>query len=102
MSNTFAGAHPRTHKVIVVGLKSCQIYALTLILQPFPIKVQAVAPGKLLRLRRVDCLVVLTRFVGHKHTLHARQITSKSRLVEHGAARAVANTIIEYFGFKAC
>jgi hypothetical protein len=92
-------APTRFRYVVVVGLKNCQVHALNELLRDYPVVVLDKTPEALLRLRTLDSLVVLTRFVGHKHSQHARQITSLDVIcVTHGAARAVADAIIAFFG----
>ena len=51
---------------------------------------------KALKLRGGDVdLVVVTRFVKHKHTIHLRRVlgSSRVRFVERGAASAVADAV---------
>jgi hypothetical protein len=98
MPSTCFYAPTRTHHVVVVGLKNCQVHALNELLRNHPIVVCDKSPEALLRVRRLDCPVFLTRFVGHKHSQHAKQITSQEVIcVTHGAARAVADVILSFF-----
>lgn len=97
MPNTCFCAPSCACKVVVVGIKGCQLNALRRKLQEHPIKIRKVSPEKLLRLRSVHGLVVLTRFLNHKHSWHARQIALNVIRVDHGAADAVANAIIHFF-----
>jgi hypothetical protein len=101
MPNTCICAPARARKAVVVGVKACQFNALTLKLRGYPIEIREVSPEKFLHLRRVDDLVVLTKFVNHKHTCHARRIALDVIRVEHGAASAVAHAIIAFFGLDA-
>jgi hypothetical protein len=98
MLNKCICAPARIYKVVVVGLKTCQLNALKEILREYPIAVRDISPATLLRLRRLNDLVVLTRFVNHKHSQHAKQITSQDVIwVSHGAARAAADAIVSFF-----
>lgn len=101
MPNRCVCAPARVCKAVVVGVKSCQFNALILKLRGYPIEVREVSPEKLLRLRRLDDLIVLTRFVSHKHSWHARRIALDVIRVEHGAASAVANAIVSFFRLHA-
>jgi hypothetical protein len=88
---------------MVVGLKGDQSGALEERLKRYPIAVRTVSPKRFLRLNTLNGhdLVVLTRFVKHKHSNHAVQIASGRVVwVQRGAASAVADTIIKYFGLE--
>lgn len=91
-------APARSHKVMVVGLVGKKFRALEAMLVGYPIVIRNVSPECLLRLHDITGLVVLTRFVSHKHTGHARRIARNSVVwIRHGAARSVFDAIIEHF-----
>jgi hypothetical protein len=97
MSNACICAPARTHRVAVVGVKGCQFQSLCIMLSQYPIELRELSPDQLLRRSSLDCLVVLTRFVNHKHSRHAKCIAQDAIRVDHGAARAIADAILWYF-----
>ena len=99
MQDTCVCARALNYKTVVVGIKGVQFRALEGLLEGYPITVREVSPEKLLRLGRLDGLVVLTRFVNHKHSNHAKRIAPERVVwVGHGAAAAVADAIIAFYG----
>lgn len=102
MSNTRLRAHTHTYKALIVGLKGDQFDALQRMLEGLPVSVRCVSPSKLLRLTGFKGLVVLTRFLNHKHSNHADLIAGDGVLrVSRGAASAVAEAIIAFFRLDA-
>lgn len=89
---------PVPNRVIIVGLVRGQFDKVLDLLKRYSIGLKLVEPETLLHYRHINpnWLIVLTRFTGHKHHLHARR-TSKGPVirVRSGTARAVANAIIE-------
>jgi hypothetical protein len=94
MPNTCHCARPQVNKVTVIGLKGGQFHALKVRLQEYPIAVREVSPDKFLGLNGLDGLVVLTRFLNHQHSTHAKRIAGRVIRVAHGAATAVAEAIV--------
>ena len=101
MSHICICAPARTYRVAVVGVNGCQFHSLGILLSHYPIEIRELSPERLLRLRSLDCLVVLTKFVNHKHSIHAECIARDAIRVDHGGARAVADAILSYFGLIA-
>lgn len=99
MPNSCICAPARTLKAVIVGVKNCQFNSVVSKLQGYPIEVREVSPEKFLRLRRLDGLVVLTRFLNHKHSRHAKHIAFNVIRVDHGGANAVASAIVAFYGF---
>ncbi len=102
MSSTCLRAHTHTYNALIVGLKGDQITVVNRLLDEYPVSVRCVSPEKLLRLSGVKGVVVLTRFVKHKHSNHADRIADgRVLLVPRGAALAVADAIIAFFRLSA-
>lgn len=88
----------RTYRVVVVGLIGDQFRILERLIGEHPITVRKVSPEKLLRVGRLNGLVILTKFLKHKHSKHAERIAPKRVLrVGRGTASAVAAAIVAFF-----
>jgi len=89
-------------RVAVSGLVKKQFEQLVSRLSRYPFKLVRMDPKVLLCRRRINSdLVAITRFAGHKHFAHAKQISSGSVIrVDHGTSHAVADAIMEFFRRK--
>ena len=102
MSQTDTAARTRAPRVVIVGLLGQQFSHVRESLTHCHVKLESIKPGRLLRHRKTsDDLIVLTRFVGHKHCAHAECIApGRVVRVDHGTANAVADAIVAFFGLK--
>ncbi len=102
MSPTHAGARARAPRVEIVGLRGQQFTHVHELLATFCVRLHSIKPERLLRYRKASAdLIVLTRFVGHKHCAHAESIApGHVARVDHGTASAVANAIVRFLGLK--
>ena len=95
MNTSSCRTRVRVFRVVVVGLVGSQFSQLQSLCATFPVSLDSLTPEQLLR-RRNLCpdLLVLTRFVCHKHTRHAQRVTGGTVcVVGRGTAAAVAKAI---------
>jgi hypothetical protein len=83
-------------KVLVVGLVGPQVQALKGLL-PEEVKLKVLSLAQALRVNRsYPDLVVLTRFLSHKHSCRLRRhVRAPIRVAPHGGAAAVAGVVIQ-------
>ncbi len=100
MSNVFSCAPLPTEKAAIVGLTGKQFRLLQTLMQDYPITLRNLSLSSLFRRSSIDGLVVVTRFVSHKHSWRAQRIATNRLLrVDHGTARAVFAAVREHFGW---
>jgi len=86
-------------KVLVVGLIGSQVEALKELL-PADVEVKVLSPAQALRVNRsYPDLVVLTRFLSHKHSCRLRRhVHAPLRVAPRGGAAAVAGIVLQVIG----
>jgi hypothetical protein len=81
-------------KALVIGLHGTQVPALYAKV-PAGVRLRHLTPDRSLKFRGDDSnLIVMTRFVSHKHEFHLRRIASCPVIVlRHGTANAVIKAL---------